>query len=111
MSTIGERLKAARLAKGLSPDELADKIETGVKYIESLEANGYDIDVEDIAPVCRALSISPAWLLGMTDKTPEEWAVSIPGLCADKCKCWRCNEAKRIVLASHGLPAPGRSSE
>lgn len=73
MSTTGDRIKAARKAKGLTQRELADKV--GVKYsaIHKYEA-GLIVNLKRdiIAKLAEALEVKPSYLLGLDDTLAYE---------------------------------------
>ena len=66
--TTGERIKQARLAAGLTQNELADKI--GVKFsaIHKYEAGiVVNLKRETISALAAALDVKPSWLMCMDD--------------------------------------------
>lgn len=68
VSTTGDRIKAARKAKGLTQSELADKV--GVKYaaIHKYES-GLIVNLKRdmIAKLAEALDVKPSYLLGLDE--------------------------------------------
>ena len=73
MSTTGERIRAARLAAGMTQNELAQKV--GVKFaaIHKYEA-GLIVNLkrDTIAKLAEALNVKPSFLLCIDDETPAE---------------------------------------
>lgn len=69
--TFGERLKAAREAKGMKRWQLARRVQLmladQIEYWES-HGDGFLVaahfSVELLLRLCRALDVSPNWLLG-----------------------------------------------
>ena len=69
-TTFGERVKQARLAKGLTQNELAKRAEyAGATSIASLETQGRcNVAAEKIINLCKALGTDPNTLLGWNDE-------------------------------------------
>jgi repressor LexA len=79
--TIGEKIKQARIAKGLTQEELAEKL--GYKSrssINKIETGGRDIPRSQIQKIADILEVSPISLLGLEDNTPavESNATMLP---------------------------------
>lgn len=71
--TIGEKIKQARIAKGLTQEELAEKL--GYKSrssINKIETGGRDIPRSQIQKIADILEVSPISLLGLEDNNPVE---------------------------------------
>lgn len=71
METTGTRIKAARIAAGLTQAELADKV--GVKYsaIHKYEAGlVVNLKRDTIARLASALNVSPSYLLCIDEGIP-----------------------------------------
>ena len=67
--TTGERIKQARLAAGMTQQELADKI--GVKFaaIHKYESGKVvNLKRETIDALAKALNVKPSWLMCMDDQ-------------------------------------------
>lgn len=65
--TVGEKIKEARLKKGLTQQELADLL--GYKSrssINKIEVGGRDIPRSQIVQIAKALDVAPAYLMGWT---------------------------------------------
>jgi repressor LexA len=65
MKTIGERIKEARIKKGLSQTELAEKL--GYKSrssINKIEVGGRDIPRSQIVKIAEILDVTPSYLMG-----------------------------------------------
>ena len=78
--TIGEKIKQARIAKGLTQEELAEKL--GYKSrssINKIETGGRDIPRSQIQKIADILEVSPISLLGLEDTpTVESNATILP---------------------------------
>lgn len=74
--TIGDRVKALRIKKGLTQSELAEKLgyksKTSVAHIE----NGRDIPRAIIVKLSDILETSPAYLMGWEDEQKPELTLS-----------------------------------
>lgn len=70
--TVGEKIKEARLQKGLTQQELADLL--GYKSrssINKIEVGGRDIPRSQIVQIAKALGVAPAYLMGWEDEKPS----------------------------------------
>lgn len=69
--TIGEKIKQARIDKGLTQEELASKL--GYKSrssVNKIETGGRDIPRSQIKKIAEILQVSPISLLGFEDERP-----------------------------------------
>ena len=69
MKTIGEKIKEARIKKGLSQTELAEQL--GYKSrssINKIEVGGRDIPRSQIVKIAQILDVTPAFLMGWEDE-------------------------------------------
>lgn len=67
--TVGEKIREARLARGMSQDTLARRV--GYKSrgsINKIELGKTDVTRTKLAAIAEALRVSPTWLLGLDDK-------------------------------------------
>ena len=69
--TFGERVKQARLAKGLTQGELAAHLGTNASTISSWEIYGSEPISSFLAPLAEALGADPNTLLGWEEEKPE----------------------------------------
>lgn len=68
--TTGDRIKQARMAAGLSQEELADKIGVKFSVISKYETGRVkNLKRETIAALAEALNIKPSWLMCMDDES------------------------------------------
>ncbi len=77
---IGLRIKKRRLEKGLSQDEVAEKINTTKQTIYKYETGIItNIPASKIESIANVLDTTPAYLMGWTDDTDFDIS-SIPGI-------------------------------
>lgn len=55
---ISERVKYFRLQKKMSQEKLSEQSELGVKYINKLENQKYDLKIDTIEQIIKALDVS-----------------------------------------------------
>ena len=69
MATIGERIKEARINKGLKQDELAVMIGEKPKgVLSNWENNKNKPNAEQIIRLCKVLEVNPSYLLDFQEK-------------------------------------------
>ncbi len=65
---IGERLKKARLAKGLTQENLAESLNISIAYLSRIETGTTKINLKRLSEICQLLSVSEAEILsGVSD--------------------------------------------
>ena len=57
-SIIGERLKKARISKGLTQEQLAEKLDVSVAFLSRAERGNVKINLPRITQICDILDIS-----------------------------------------------------
>lgn len=60
---VGRRASELRVGRGLTQQALADKLQVGVKYVQRVEAGGYNLTLESLLKLATALGAEPAALL------------------------------------------------
>ena len=73
--TIGEKVKEARLQKGWTQQELAEKL--GYKSrssINKIEVGDRDVPRKQIIEIAKALEVKPAYLMGWGDEPNKKSA-------------------------------------
>lgn len=65
MTTIGARIRAARLAAGLSQVALAERLGWPQSHLSRLETREGDPEIATVRAVCLALGVSADELLGI----------------------------------------------
>ncbi|WP_367647413.1 helix-turn-helix domain-containing protein [Ruegeria arenilitoris] len=69
--SLGERLRLARLAKGISQGELASAIGVSRTAIGQWELNGVQPSLERLDEVSRFLDVKPEWIAFGVSDTPD----------------------------------------
>lgn len=69
---VGERIAALRREKGLTQKELAERIYVTDKAVSKWERGLNFPELSTLAPLSSALGVTPAVLLGLEEKAPEE---------------------------------------
>lgn len=73
MKEIAERIKEARLAKGMTQDELAKAL--GLKSrssVNKMEKDTYEIGLDRIKEIARVLEVDPDYLVFGSEEDKEE---------------------------------------
>ena len=70
--SFGKRLLEARKKKGISQEELADKLGTKGPYIGRYERDEMKPSIEAVAKISDILESSIDWLVGHTDLEPSK---------------------------------------
>lgn len=68
--TFGERLRAARLQRGLTQRQVADAIGLDGNTVCGYENGAYVPRFETVPALCQVLSVSADWLLGVSRPSP-----------------------------------------
>ena len=69
--TFTRRLRGALFKADVLQQELADEMGVTVGTVNGWLSGRTLPKMDSIPDICRALHVSPAWLLGMTDDTTE----------------------------------------
>ena len=69
-SVIGARLKKARKAKGLTQEELAEKLDVSIAFLSRIERGSSNINLKRLNEVCEILDVSEGEILnGVSNKS------------------------------------------
>ncbi len=71
-SIIGSRIQSARLKKGLTQEELAEKVDTNQKHISRIEAGWHRSNLDTIVAIAKALQVSVDYLIADFDNGDDE---------------------------------------
>lgn len=65
---IGERLKKARLAKGLTQENLAESLNISIAYLSRIETGTTKVNLRRLDEICKILDVSESEILsGVSD--------------------------------------------
>lgn len=62
-SVIGERIKKARKEKGLTQEQLAEKIDVSIAFLSRIERGSSQINLKRLTQICEILNISEGEIL------------------------------------------------
>ena len=62
-SVIGQRIKQARLAKNMTQEDLAEKIDISVAFLSRVERGNSHINLKRLNQLCGLLDVSEGYLL------------------------------------------------
>lgn len=69
---IGERLKNARLEKGMTQDQLAEKLNVSVAFLSRIESGKTRINLIRLNEICTLTGVSEAFILtGTSENSPN----------------------------------------
>ena len=74
---VGRRLGALRVEKGVTQQELADRLDTALKNLQRIEAGRQNLTLRTIFRVTRALGVSPE--SAVTENSKSEFLKQEPG--------------------------------
>ena len=66
--TLGQRIKAQRIRRGMTQDDLAEKLLIPKASVSAYENDRIDIKGSRIVELAEALGVSPNYLLGFTEE-------------------------------------------
>lgn len=72
-SVIGQRIKQARLAKNLTQEELAEKIDISVAFLSRVERGNSRINLKRLNQLCRLLDVSEGYLLNGSSSSSNNY--------------------------------------
>lgn len=65
---IGERLKKARLAKGLTQETLSESLNISIAYLSRIETGNTKVNLKRLNQICHVLDVSETEILsGVSD--------------------------------------------
>lgn len=70
-SVIGKRLKEARREKGLTQEQLAEKMGVSIAYLSKVETGKIHINLERLSQICEFLNVSEGKILNGTSNSSE----------------------------------------
>lgn len=72
-SVIGSRIKQARLAKNMTQEDLADKIDVSVAFLSRVERGNSHINLKRLNQLCGLLDVSEGYLLNGASSSSENY--------------------------------------
>ena len=72
-SVIGSRIKQARLAKNMTQEDLADKIDISVAFLSRVESGNSHINLKRLNQICGLLDVSEGYLLNGASSSSENY--------------------------------------
>ena len=72
-SVIGSRIKQARLAKNMTQEDLADKIDISVAFLSIVERGNSHINLKRLNQLCGLLDVSEGYLLNGASSSSENY--------------------------------------
>lgn len=74
-SIIGERLKKARLSKGLTQEQLAETLDVSVAFLSRAERGNVKINLARITQICDILDVSIGYILTGTVSNSKDYLI------------------------------------
>ena len=72
-SVIGSRIKQARLAKNMTQEDLADKIDISVAFLSRVERGNSHVNLKRLNQLCNLLDVSEGYLLNVASSNSENY--------------------------------------
>ena len=72
-TVIGSRIKEARLAKNMTQEDLADKIDISVAFLSRVERGNSHINLKRLNQLCNLLDVSEGYLLNGASSNSENY--------------------------------------
>lgn len=70
---IGSRIKQARLAKNMTQEDLADKIDISVAFLSRVERGNSHINLKRLNQLCDLLDVSEGYLLNGASSNSQNY--------------------------------------
>ena len=70
---IGSRIKKARIAKGLTQEELAEKIDVSVAFLSRVERGSSHINLKRLTQLCGLLDVSEGYILNGSSRNSSQY--------------------------------------
>lgn len=72
-SVIGSRIKQARLAKNMTQEDLADKIDISVAFLSRVERGNSHINLKRLNQLCGLLDVTEGYLLNGASSSSQNY--------------------------------------
>lgn len=96
-SVIGKRLKEARREKGLTQEQLVEKMGVSIAYLSKVETGKIHINLERLSQICEILNISEGKVLNGTYNSSEIYLNSEFNTLLRKCSPKQLKLAYKIL--------------
>ena len=67
-NVIGERLKAARIEKGFTQEQIAEKLDVSIAFLSRIETGNSHINLRRLDEICNILGVSQGSILEGTSE-------------------------------------------
>lgn len=84
-SVIGRRIKDARIAKKLTQEELADKIDISIAFLSRVERGSTKVNLKRLTQIAEILNVSPGYLLTGSNTASKEYLKEDFRILLNKC--------------------------
>lgn len=75
-SIIGERLKKARMDKGLTQEDLAEKLDVSVAFLSRIERGSSHVNLKRLNELCDLLNVTEGYILNGASSTSNKYLTS-----------------------------------
>ena len=72
-NVIGSRIKKARLAKKLTQEELAEKVNVSIAFLSRVERGSSHINLKRLNQLCSLLDVSEGYILNGTSSNSSQY--------------------------------------
>lgn len=73
---IGERLKKARIAKKLTQEKLAEKLDVSIAFLSRIERGNSHISLKRLSQVCDILDVTEGYILNGASTESQNYLAS-----------------------------------
>ena len=75
-NVIGKRIKEARKKKGLTQEQLVEKLGVSIAYLSKIETGKIHINLERLSQICQILEVSEGKILNGVSDTSNKYLSS-----------------------------------
>jgi len=73
LKEIGERVRKARVAKGLSQAQLADALKISPPHMSNIEMGKHAMNVTTLYQICELLGVSADWIIRSSNSEGKQY--------------------------------------
>lgn len=96
-NVIGKRLKEIRKQKGLTQEQLVEKMGVSIAYLSKIETGKVHINLERLSQICEILNVSEGKILNGTSNSSELYLNSEFNVLLRKCSPKQLKLAYKIL--------------